>query len=58
MTGGHVKEGGLFFNGIVINTSRVSINNNMIYLCIINELAGIGQEKGRVSFESTGPRKS
>ncbi len=44
MTGGHVEEGGLFFNGIVINTSRVSINNDMIYLGIIDELGGIGQE--------------
>jgi len=58
MTGGHVEEGGLFINDIMMNTSKVSINDNMIYPGIINELGGIGQEKGRVLFESTGPRKS
>ena len=57
MTGGHVEEAGLFVNDIVMNTSRVSINHNMIYPGIINELGGMGQEKGRVLFESTGPRK-
>ena len=45
MTGGHVEQAGLFVNDIVINTSRVSINHNMIYPGIINELGGIGQEK-------------
>ena len=57
MTGGHVEEAGLFINDIVMNTSRVSINDNMIYPGIINELGGIGQEKVRVLFESTGPRE-
>jgi len=57
MTGGHVEEAGLFVNDIVINTSRVSINHNMIYPGIINELGGMGQEKGRVFLKSTGPRK-
>ena len=58
MSGGHVEEGGLFINDIVMNTSRLSINNNMVYPGIINELGGIGYEKGRFLFESTGPRKS
>jgi len=42
----------------MMNAGRVSTNDNMIYLGIIDELGGIGQEKGRVFFESTGPRKS
>jgi hypothetical protein len=53
MAGSHIEEGGLFINDIMMNTGRVSINDNMIYPGIINELGGIGQEKGRVSFEST-----
>ena len=42
MTGGHVEEAGLFVNDIVINTTRVSTNNNMIYPGIINQLGGTG----------------
>ncbi|MBA7633864.1 hypothetical protein ES703_41435 [subsurface metagenome] len=45
MTGCHVEEGGLFINDIVMNTSRVCSNNNMVYLGIINELGGIGLRK-------------
>jgi len=58
MAGSHVEEGGLFINDIMMNTSRFSIDDNMIYIGIINELGGIGQEKDRILFESTGPRKS
>ena len=58
MTGSHVEEGGLFVNYIMMNTGRVPIDDNMIYPGIINELGGIGQEEGRVLFESTGLRKS
>jgi len=57
MAGSHVEEGGLFINDIMMNTSKLSIDDNMIYPGIINELRGIGQEKGRVLFKSTGPRK-
>ena len=28
MTGGHVEEGGLFFNDIMMNTGRVPIDDN------------------------------
>ena len=45
MTGCHVEEGGLFINDIVMNTSRVCSNNNVVYLGIINELGGIGLRK-------------
>ena len=58
MTGGHVEEGGLSFNDIMMNTSRLCINDSMIYPGIINGLGGVGQENGRVFFESTGPRES
>jgi len=58
MTGGHIEEGGLFINDIIMNTGRLSINDNMIYPGIINELGGIGQGEGRVLFKSAGPRKS
>jgi len=47
MTGSHVEEGGIFINDIMMNTSRGSINNNMVYPGIINELGGIGQEECR-----------
>jgi len=53
MTGGHVEEGGFFINDIMINTGRLSINNNMIYPGIINKLGGIGQDKGGALFEPT-----
>jgi len=58
MAGGHVEEEGLFINDIMMNTGRLSIDDNMIYPGIINELGSIGQEEGRVLFKSTGPRKS
>ncbi len=47
VTGRHVEEGGLIINDIMMNTGRVSINDNMIYPGIINELVGIGQEEGK-----------
>jgi len=50
MTGSYVEEGALFIKDIMMNTSGFSINNNMVYPCIVNELGGIGQEKGRALF--------
>jgi len=30
MTGGHVEEGGRFINDIMMNTGRLSIDDNMV----------------------------